>query len=49
MKLRTVTKLGKEKQNKFKKIYYDLISAKFDVIVSFAIYGQFGETLKADS
>ena len=48
MKLGPVTKLDKRKKN-VKKIDDDVISANYDVIATFPIYGQFGAIRKTDS
>ena len=46
MKLRPVTKLDERNKTTFKKIDNDVILEKFDVIVIFPIYGQFGAIQK---
>ena len=48
MKLGPVTKLVK-KNNNVKKFDDDIMSANYDVIVIFLIYGQFGAIRKLDS
>ena len=47
MKLGLVTK--RDKKNKSKKIDDNVMSANYDVIVSFPIYGHFGAIQKPDS
>ena len=49
MKLGPVEKLDKKNKTKPKKFDDDLISANYDVIVIFLIYGQFGAIQKPDS
>ena len=49
MKLGPVTKLDKAKKRRSKQFGYDVMSANYDVIVIFPIYGQFGEIRKPDS
>ena len=49
MKLGLVTKLDKRNKTTSKKINGGVLSANFDVIVIFPIYGQFGAIRKPDS
>ena len=49
MKLGLVTKLDKRNKTTSKKINGGVLSANFDVIVIFPIYGQFGAIWKPDS
>ena len=49
MKLGSVNKLDKRNKTISKKIYFDIMSLNFDVIVIFPIYGQFGAIPKPDS
>ena len=46
MKLRPVTKLDERNKTTLKKIDNEVILEKFDVIVIFPIYGQFGAIQK---
>ena len=48
MKLATVTKIDK-RNKKCQKIYDDVMSTNFDVIVLFPVYGQFEAIRKPDS
>ena len=49
MKLAPVTKLNKRNKTPSKKLEVDFMSAYYDVIVIFPIYGQFGAIWKLDS
>ena len=49
MKLGSVNKLDKRNKTISKKFYFDIMSSKFDFIVIFSIYGQFGAIPKPDS
>ena len=49
MKLEPVTKLDKRNTSTSKNIDNDVLSANFEVIVIFKIYGQFGGIWKPDS
>ena len=48
MKLGPVTKLDKRSKNASKKIDVDLMSANYDAIVIFPMYGQFGAIRRPD-
>ena len=49
MKLGPVTKLDKRNKITSKKFFDDVMSKNCEVIIIFAIYGQFGEIRKPDS
>ena len=49
MKLGPVTKLDKRNKTMLKKFDGDVISASYEVTVTFPIYGQFGTIWKPDS
>ena len=49
MKLGSVTKLDKRNKTTSKKVYVDVMSQNYDIIVILRIFGQFGAIRRSDS